>query len=785
MTNRMNNRPTRLPWHFALAALAMPLSSLGQDVQAKPDRLQIEEVVVTAQKKSESKQDVPMSIQVTTAEMLSNYQISDMTDIAKLSPGLDFGSTRNALSAVIKMRGVGQDGVSSITGPAVVTFEDGLAQLDVASSIGTLLDIERIEVLRGPQGTLYGQNAPAGVLNIFTKRPHFEGIDGYVEATHSGFSTSEVKGAINFPLVEDVLAMRLAAFNTETEGEVKNVFLDRSAEAIDRSGGRMKVLWLPNEQGEVTFHLSYSDTVSYGAPFFFDGPEALNNSEESVALIGVVEDFDLFDRLHFSNVSGKSANIQSSAAVSIEWDFGAITVNSNSQYQASSRLTEQDTPATPQDDYFGVVNDDLDVFAQEIRFSNSEPGEWEYVAGVFYRSDTRENFTPVILKGDTEGSVVVTADVETETLDFFGNLTWMFSERWNFSAGIRVTDYEATSIIFSRGDVSAKATFVAETVTGVTIPNVIPGNLEPGVSVSLSSEPHPDPHRNDKNVSGSIKVRHFFDDDAMAYLALDTGYRVGGFTVGVSNDDNADWRSLAKYEDETSRSLELGYKSTLFDGRVQFNAAVFYQQYEDFQIGVFPGAAPNKPITAFTATMNAEEATGKGGELELMWLVSENWDVSAGLAVAEVIADKFTRDICTPTEPRESEEQSLCDHSGANVNSDPKYYANFTTQYHVPIESIGAEYFARLLVSGKSDRDLIVRTARLEELSEAYATADLNMGLRAFDQSWVFSVWAKNIFDEEYVTSTPGLRPAGDGSFVEVGRAGASRTLGATVKYEF
>lgn len=765
-------------------SLAVCSHSSVAGVSPRGERLQIEEIVVTAQKRSEAQQDVPISMHVTTAEMLEDYQISDMADVSKLSPGLDFGNTRNAFSAAIKMRGVGQDGVAALTGPAVVTFEDGLAQLDVGASIGTLLDVERIEVLRGPQGTLYGQNAPAGVVNIYTRTPHFDGIDGYLDMTYASFDTADIRGVVNLPIADGLLAARLGAFHSEADGQVDNEFLDRPAEQRESSGGRLKLLWLPMEGMETVFRLEYTDSSADSSPHYLDGPEPLNANEDVVELIGITGDFDLFDRKHFSDERGTATNIQKSAAVSVSWEIGPVVLTSHSQYQESSRTTRQDNNLTPVFDFLAVIQDEMSIVAQELRVANARPGTWEYVAGVFYRNDRRDNFSPVILAGDVSGNVAVLADVERKNLDFYGNLTWYLSEAWNVSAGLRFTNFEATSITFTRGEVTASATFVAEAVTGIGFPS-LPGDLEPGVPVSLDTEPHPDPTRNDENVSASLKVRRFYGDDIMAYLAMDSGYRVGGFTAGLAGAENDDWRSLARYEDETSRSLELGFKSLLLDGRLQLNAAIFYQKFEDFQIGVFPGAAPNKPVTAFTATLNAEEATGEGGEVELAWLVNEHWKLSTAVAVAEVIADKFTRDICTPTEPRESEEQSLCDHSGAAVNADPKYYANFSAQYVSEPGWGDIRFFSHLLVSGRSDRDLITKTDRLEELSEAYATVDFNAGLRHDGGRWRATLWAKNVFDTEYVVATPSLHPVGDGTFVARGRAGPGRQVGLGVNYRF
>lgn len=250
---------------------------LSLPVAAPLEARQLEEILVTAQKREESVQDVPISIAVVGAEELSALSIFDFTETAQLTPGVEFFPSVQA--AAIRLRGVGPGSFALTSPQSVAVFIDDIAQGSVGAAFATLVDVDRIELLRGPQGTLYGQNAPGGAYNISTRRPNTTEVEGYVEASYaqqdsSDLDSVDVRGAINLPLVEDTLGLRLAGVYADSDGyfEVRN-----PAAGEDSTGGkehyalRSRLLWIIDDRSDLTWTSNYQDLADQPVDFNVQG----------------------------------------------------------------------------------------------------------------------------------------------------------------------------------------------------------------------------------------------------------------------------------------------------------------------------------------------------------------------------------------------------------------------------------------------------------------------------------------------------------------------------------
>lgn len=238
---------------------------------------QLEEVVVTAQKRSESLQDVPISIAVVSGEEITELSVFDFTETAQLTPGVNFFPGVQA--AAIRLRGVGPAFFALTSPQSVAVFVDDFAQSSVGAVFSTLVDIERIELLRGPQGTLYGQNAPGGAYNITTRAPNARQLEGYVEGSYglqhaSNLDTVDVRGAVNLPLVTEKVGLRLAGAYADSDGylEVKNpVSGENGTGGKEHKALRSRLVWLMNDEMELHWKLGYQDLDDQPVDFNVEG----------------------------------------------------------------------------------------------------------------------------------------------------------------------------------------------------------------------------------------------------------------------------------------------------------------------------------------------------------------------------------------------------------------------------------------------------------------------------------------------------------------------------------
>ncbi len=271
-----------MPYPIKILCCAVFLATVSLCSNAQPDvenRVPqvLEEIMVTAQKREQTLQDVPISISVATTQDIANINAFTFKDLEQLTPGVAL--VTGLQSAAIRLRGVGP-GFFAVNSPqSVVVFVDQFAQAQIATVFSTLVDIERLELLRGPQGTLYGINAPGGAYNITTRSPDFDGVSRYVEGSYSQYDSSmlaayDTRGAVNVPLVDDTLALRLAAVYRDDEGYIENVnpaSPDNSNGGSDTQAVRAKLRWLISDTMQVDTTANYQDLTQYTSSFAYQG----------------------------------------------------------------------------------------------------------------------------------------------------------------------------------------------------------------------------------------------------------------------------------------------------------------------------------------------------------------------------------------------------------------------------------------------------------------------------------------------------------------------------------
>lgn len=716
----------------------------------------LEEVIVTAQKKDETLQDVPMTVNAVTAEAIDKYKLLNFKDIQSVTPGLTISPVSNRTST-IAMRGVNVL-TDSGYGPGVAIYWNEM-NYDIDSAYKAMYDIGQIEVLRGPQGTLRGITAPAGAVTIGTKGPSFNRIEGTAEQTFGERNLANSQLAVSLPLIEDKLALRVAGlYEHSQDNGVENITTGKHDSDLT-SSGRMTLGFRPTDDLEATLVYQYMQTNSTGA-----GAVTGCGVGNVTACIGN------FDRKAVDSGPDDNTGRRQATVLHIDWNLGPYQLVSVTGYQDQyySNNANQDFgnawPTAPNELLAGQGLDvvpftqsvyiNQHIFTQELRFASNDAEVYNWTYGLYGMKLTAGSgvvqaqplnlydvaFNLPLGYGSSIAHVAI-ADVQ-EGYAAFTNQSFQLTDELLAQAGIRYQTSRSTDIQAADGLTYADSDAIGHAVTG---------------SASLSYQ---------------------LTNDLRTYLSYGRSYRAGGFSTAPTSPQN-----LARYKPEYSDSIELGVKSRLLDGRVQLNADIYYQKYTDFLARTSENirTVNYDPTTGEIASVGSDQlnynadALVQGAEMQVDALITDDWQ--AGLALSYVDA-KFTggQAYCNVRDangvivtPAGGAEVNICPASG-RVAGEPNWGVNVTSEYTLHYDAV--DTFARGLYSFQSGRtDDSVANSVLD--TSSYGIFNVFFGVRDKESLWEVTVWAKNLFDHQQVTkkysqATVGPTPVafdGTGSF--------------------
>jgi len=750
---------------LVMACTCVGLTSAQGSSEGSDGFRQFEEVVVTAQKRTESLQDVPISMSVLGAEELTELNIFDFTETAKLTPGVNLFP--GVQSAAIRLRGVGPAFFALTAPQSVAVFIDEIAQGSVGAAFSTLVDIERLELLRGPQGTLYGQNAPSGAYNITTRAPNTEELEGYVEATYgqqnsSDLESIDLRGAINLPLMEDALGLRIAGVYADSDGYVK---VKNPASSDDSTGGkdhkalRSRLLWNINQDMDITWNVNYQDLTENPVDFNVEGIVPGTGGDNPVRAI-----HNRFEEAHYFGDFISEANTDlTDTSLHWRWYQDAVDLDVLASFQDfDTHLLDNRAPYPGFDDSFDIQLD-WQTATAEIRLSKI--GEkFDYLAGLYYADRDIDGALDLVLSGiDLKGP----ADGGANTKAVFANLTFHLSEKWDLTTGARYDKNE----VWTKGD------------------------LKFSVFNSVVDDDTSFDH-----LSWSIKLRHYVNEDITAYIAVDNAFKQGGYNnlvpgliaLGPLLPDyiaEAGQKMLA-FDEETSTAYEIGIKGTGLDGRFNYSLAFFYQEFDDHQITQpLNAVALNMPPLPDLNTLflnqivNADEVQTKGVEMELDYLLGDYWDLGWRLAYFDATIEDWQFRFCGVGE-ESSPDQLLCpEGNGEPLNSLPQWNSNFQLGHVRPL-SATLNFYGRLSWSWRSSPNYTFVT---DDFSDAKSQFDLSLGIQSLATGLDVKLWGKNLLDEDNIIN-PSIRPG----YVDPSlppplndRFFQGRSYGLTVAYNF
>lgn len=751
---------------FLLSLQALPVTA------SQNEEFSIEEVLVTAERREANLQEVPIAISSFSQQDLQAQQVANIGDLQTLVPNLSV-HVGDANNAVVYIRGVGQVDSVAFFEPGVGIYLDDVYLGRAQGAFLDVVDVERIEVLRGPQGSLYGRNTVGGAIKYVSAGPTEE-LSGNVSATIGNYSRTDLKASISGTLVDDTLLGRLTVAQLGRDGYADNSFDGKDDgdqdtqflrgvlkyQALDNLSVQLAVDYTNNDPDrsrtpakETPINLTIVDPVTFGIstlPFAADVDPFKVNAD--------------FNKLEETETQGTDLNIV--------WDINdQLSFKSISSYRELDYGTELDLDGTPVNAFGIFYFNDQTQISQEFQFLY-ESDRLSAVAGVYYFNEDSDTYDGGIFSNLLIASSGISSS-STDSYAVFGQFDYELSDRLTATFGFRYTeeekDYERLVEDF---DLTALAGIMFDPFTfAVSYAN--PELLSPrsadlrlgggiGVARPLAN---PD-SANFENFSPKFGLKYQLDDDVQIYSTASSGFKSGGFNGRLSDGQ------LDPFDEETLNSLEIGIKSQWLDDRIRFNAAIFYNEYDDLQVSSFE---TNEDATAILPVFsNAGEAVIQGVEVELTWLLTESLTINANVGYLDAEYKEFfaEADAVTNTVIDVSDEREL-------VNS-PEWDTYLAAVYTVPVQNIGT----LTLLADISYRDkTYLEVNSSENLAQSgYSVVNAAIMFETTDGQWQFMLGGKNLNDKEYRTHAFDLS-AFPG--VELGYYNAPRTYSFNATYHF
>ena len=813
---------------FILSVFFMPVAPAAQEQSL------LEEIIVTAQKREQNIQDIPVAVTALSGDELVEHGITDMFDLQQSAPGLIVDQSQTATTANFSIRGIGTSSQNFGLEPSVGLYVDGVYRARQSSLINELADVERVEVLRGPQGTLFGRNSSAGAVLLNTVAPSHE-TDGYLDLTYGNLDLFSANAAFGGSLVEDVLAVRVTGFLTSRDGFVdavgagKNLLNDR-----DRYGGRAQLLYTPTEDISLRVILDYSeiDEVCCAAATFrnnyfsFDGRPG---SDALLASLGVplVNEDQFNDYVVHMNRLPESQNDDSGVSAELNWDIGdANTITAISAYRTFNTTDDADVDFNAADIATRYNRGESEMFSQELRLSGSR-GRVDYLAGAYYFNQNLNSWTTTALGADFEafvtggnpdlGTVIDTVNLisaftgglvpragpavppggraldvmlqDHEAWALFGQVDVELMEQWSVSAGLRYTDEKKQlSGMFYQDTTGPPPDFTAiGTNLFLASLGLAPLDLAllaqlayPGWGFYLvpvfAPRPDVDETLKDDQVTWNARLSWTPHNDLLVYAGYATGFKSGG-----TNTDRIPAAFSQVFGAEKSDSFEAGMKLAFPEQNLRVNLALHYTTIEDFQSNAFTGTGFN--------LRNAGELEARGGELEVAWAPTDGLMLSGAYIYNDTEFKDFEMANCwvatpfltgTPDPGRRNPGDAFCDRSGDRTQANPEH----TVLLSATLSRSFSDSLNGYVHADYNYRSSIVMDANIDPLKRQNGFGLLNaragLVLTPFDLD--ISFWARNLLDEDYHGAVFDV-PLQDGKLASYPRE--PRTYGVTLRKQF
>ncbi len=716
----------------------------------------LEEIVVTAERRAQSLQDVPISIAAFTGEFLDDLQINEINDLAVQTPSLAF--SRAGGEAQVYIRGVGTNAFGVTVDPSVALHSDGVYLARANMGLTQFLDVERVEILRGPQGTLYGRNATAGAINIISRKPSEE-WEGYARGAVGNFSSRQVEAAAGGAIADGV-RVRFAG---------KASLNDGYTEDLD-----------PRGQNEIDDeNLLAMRAIAQFGPMDGDfGYEVIAEWSEFTSGNRTIRPLDDLGTAQFLGAQplGPFGTTRNDLDTFFDWEFWGITGTGTWNVTDSIELKSITGFRSYDSDFlFNTDGTEIDVTRSNFEYSTDQISQefqligshdqFDWIAGLYYLHEEKEGGLGLI-RASRDQSFIIPNDGTTDALAAFGQVTW--------------TPVDAVSLIVGlRYSYERKEDFT--TVGGIFAPGDFLSGLDSASPVTIFSTR--DTSENWNDLSPRFVLQYRPTDDVQLYASVTKGFKSGGFDAFAAGD---------AFNEEIVWSYEGGARSEWLNGRLQLNGTFFYYDYSDLQVST--------TRDSLTFIDNAASATNWGFEVEMQALLTPQWSVGVTGSFLDATYDEFISPFGTCPAGATPEQLAQCngaapgepipfDNTGNRLTNAPKGKFNIRSTYEVP-----TDYGTWALFGQVSYQSRVFFSQINEDIvsQDGFATVDGRLSFTSADDRWELAFYGKNIFDEEYLqnvvrfTSTSQdapFDPLGRGN--ALGYPGEGRTFGGQATFRF
>jgi len=746
------------PKHLRALLLAGAALSGASSVQAfaaetatTANDIALEPIVVTAQRRAERLQDVPISITSVSAQKLEQSNFRSITDLPYLVPGVQFETTNGT---AFNIRGVGSSSWDFSNEKSVsLVVDDVVMDAQRDNGLIGLTDIQQIDVLMGPQGTLFGKNATSGVIAITTVKPVLGQFSVKSDAAYGERDDRTANLTVNIP-IGDKIALRVSGFAQGQEGYGRYTVLNQSLNAYKEHGYRARLLFAPNDRVELIYAADYArhwdnnnrTTVGGGSAFFTNLQIAngvtpsLKNDSNADSKMGVLK------------------NTSWGQTLKGQFQIGRDTLTSVSSYRDTRSFGAGPGDFTPVDKWAFVPFNQGTVktwkFSQELRWASPTGGFFEYLAGLYYNRLSQDATqaqwatfgAPLPLTNITTTTGVAGNPGNAQrfrttniTQAAFGQLKFNLSNKLSLSAGARYTKNDNSQ---------TESFFYIDPIEALGLPlTFTPSGKPPSQSYGQVKG---------DNFSYRLAAQYRLNSEVMAYASYATGYKPGG-TAFVGN-------NYSPYKDETVKSVEAGIKSELFDRRVRLNASVFNSEFTDFQTSLLT-FVPGNPV-AVIATGNAGGLRSRGFETTFAWRATEGLTLSGGVTYADAVFTDFRYNATT-------------NYAGTSLTNAPKWQGSLSANYD---RQIGAYRLkASLDYAYKTRTWSAVGQAANTEL-RGYGIANGRISVTPENGGVEVGLYGRNLLDKYFSTA---FEQYSTMSLTHRVSREAHRTVGVFAKYAF
>jgi iron complex outermembrane receptor protein len=713
------------------AAGLMPADVRAAATEAKADDIGLEEIIVTATKRKEALIDVPIAINAFTADTIAKAGIARAEDFVFLTPNVHFAQTTNVGESQIHIRGITQPRDTEAPFAYVV---DGVLSVNPNAFNEELVDVQQIEVVKGPQGALYGRNAIGGAIIVTTKTPTND-PESMAMLSYGNGNSVKAQGAVSGALIKDVLFARLAVSHNSTDGFYNNIYLHEKVDHFKEDTARLRLIWQASEKLKLDFRLEggkvRGNAVNFNLQFpyipgtaFAGGLDIMNTSMPYVANVRSLNNQNRW------NASMKADYTTDYGVLSLTTAYAKLNENLGGDgafnfdffTSFSNPLNVPAFSSSPADGTQYQERNEKDASA-ELRFVSNANERFRWIAGAYFADIKRET---VLENGIDTGAGIITQSTFSPAGSVNPTATLLWSENHNKAYALFG---QAAYDIVSNLELAVALRWDKEDRTNT---NLVPNVLSPAYGTPLTLYPGLVRSVSYNKLQPKVSLRYKVDKDASIYASFATGFRSGGFNPPGSHNliaalDNPNTTVQDDFKPETSKSFEAGFKTQWLDHRLSLNGSVFYTEVKNAQYFSF------YPVSLARVITNIDSVHIKGLEIEANARVATGVNIYGGVGL---IDSKIKANANDPTT------------IGSTYPYTPKYSITLGAQVLKPItDSLnvlarvdynrsGNEWFDPINVPGTELKGVDLVNARL--------------GIQT--DSWSLTAWGKNLLDKSFNT---------------------------------